>query len=188
MKILLRIVILIFNVLLYNTLEIENIDIFVSNLIILNILSFVLLIYFDDYKRKNIEINCFIKNETFIKNIILELTNQFKNVFNWIVFLFPLFFCFITKLDHFYSEKEIIFFTVMILLLKINIIALSLIIKIKHHKKYFVYILISGVILQLQNIFFNNNFQNITIFLIGLTLITYIYIVFELCRVEKNKI
>ena len=167
-----RIVILILNVVLYKISTFENIDILISNMIIFNLLSFVLFIYFD----KHILISNQSDPYKFKKIIFKGLRENLNNFFNWIVFLFPFALYTVTDLEYYFSEIQTISFTVMILFLKLNIITLSSIIKELFKKTYSVYIVFIGLIFQLYNIKLSNSFTNITIFLVSMIILTFISI------------
>lgn len=168
-----RILIIILNVFLYKISTFENTDIFISNMIVFNLLSFVLFIYFD----KQVVISNQSDPNKFKKIIFKGLRKNLSNFFNWIVFLFPFALYAITDLEYYFSEKQIIFFVVMILFLKLNIITLSSIIKELFKETYFVFIIITGLIFQLYNITLSNSYTNISIFLVSMVLLTFISIV-----------
>lgn len=182
-----RLMIIIINIVLYNYTNIENIDIFVSNLLILNLLSYCGFIYFDDFKNRN-TITDNIKVKSNLKSIIFSgLKKEVKNIFNWIVLLFPLTFYFTSSLNHTFSEKQILFYVVMIVFLSINIIVLSTLIKREYYKNYSIYIVALGILFQNFTSFFSNSYKDIATFLIGMILLTYLCIIFFGYSYRKNE-
>ena len=182
-----RLMIIIINIVLYNYTNIENIDIFVSNLLILNLLSYCGFIYFDDFKNRN-TITDNIKVKSNLKSIIFSgLKKEVKNTFNWIVLLFPLTFYFTSSLNHTFSEKQILFYVVMIVFLSINIIVLSTLIKREYYKNYSIYIVALGILFQNFTSFFSNSYKDIATFLIGMILLTYLCIIFFGYSYRKNE-
>lgn len=182
-----RLSVIFLNLILYKLTGIENIDIFVSNIITLNLLTFCLFIFFDDFKSRNVIIDKVGKNKGLKEIIFIGLKKQFKNIFNWVVFLFPLTFYSISNLNHTFSQKEIVFYLVILIFLLVNIIVLSTLIKIEYHKKYFIYIIVTGVLFQIYTSFFSSSFKGNTIFLIGLILLTYLSILFFSYSYSKKR-
>jgi len=173
-----RLSVILVNILLYKLTDIENVDIFVSNIITLNLLAFGLFIIFDDFKKRNIIIDKTENKKDLKKIIFTGLKKQFKNIFNWIVFLFPLTFYFISNLNHSFSEKELIFYVVMLIFSIVNIVVLSTLIKREYYKKYSIYIIVLGILFQIYTSFFSSTFKENAVFLIGLILLTYLSIIF----------
>lgn len=183
-----RLSVILLNIILYRFTEIKNIDIFIVNIVVFNILCFCLFIFFDDFKNRNVIIDKAKKNNNLKGTIFFGLKKQFKNIFNWIVFLLPVTFYSISNLNHAFSEKEIIFYLVMLMFLMINIIVLSTLIKTEYYKKYLIYIIVVGILFQIYISFFSGSFKNNTTFLIGLILLTYLSIIFFVCFYSKNQV
>ena len=173
----LRLSIILLNVILYKIIDIKNIDIFIFNIILFNILSFCIFIFFDDFKNFRGIIDKVKENKEIKRIIFIELKKQFRNIYNWIVFLFPFIFYFISNLNHTVSEIEILFFLVMSIFLLINIIVLSSIIKTEHPKKYFIYIIVVGILYQIYTALFKSSFIYCNIFLFSFILLTYLSII-----------
>ncbi len=181
-----RIIIIIINFLIYYYSSIDNENLFILNITTFNIFCFSLFIYFDDFRQNNygdIELK---EITNFKKNVSNEALKQSKKILNWIVILNPLVIYFIDSSNRqIYSINFLLYF-VLFLFLLVNVGILSIILKIYFKNLFFIYLISLGLIFQLHNMFFTSSIKMILISLIGLTILSYLFVIVAYLKIKKT--
>jgi len=168
---------------LYKFTQKENIDLFVFNTLFLNTLTFSLFVIFDDFKNRS-TLKKRVEWSRLKSSVFFNSKNQFKNIFNWIVFLFPL--LFYINIDSTLFEKTIVFYFFSLILLKVSIVILSTLIKIVNYKNYYVYIIIIGILFQIQVRFFSSSLKDSVLFAIGMILLSCLSVIIFSSSIKKE--
>lgn len=194
-----RLIIILVNISIFFFVKTEQqSDILISYLILFNILSYVLLYFFDFnplLTRKSSKIIKFEreekeKQESGLKNkIFSELRfNTIINYSNLLVILFPLLLLLFVKEYHL-QTIDVIFICIICSNLFLNIIVLSSMIRNFYATAYILYIIIIGIIFQLYNMFFlltKNDFCLLGVLLILFSYLTILILGYQIGLKSKN--
>lgn len=187
-----RLVVLIFNIVLFSTVKIEEqSDVLITYLLIFNTLSFVGVYFFDFNPLSKKKGNNLLKLEDDIKNLPFKTKvyseikySLFENKLNWLVLLFPLVFLLFVE-SHDFKILDVIFSFIIFLHLVLNICILSILIRNYYKKLYILYIIMIGIILQTYNSLFLLTKVNLFWYSVSLILVSYVFIVILSFRINK---
>ncbi len=187
-----RLVVLIFNIVLFSTVKIEEqSDVLITYLLIFNTLSFVGVYFFDfnplSKKKGNnlLKLEDDIKNSPFKTKVYSEIKySLFENKLNWLVLLFPLVFLLFVE-SHDFKILDVIFSFIIFLHLVLNICILSILIRNYYKKLYILYIIMIGIIFQTYNSLFLLTKVNLFWYSVSLILVSYVFIVILSFRINK---
>ena len=190
-----RLTIVTFNVLAFIFLKEEDLDLFISYLIIINILAFAVFYFFDfsspfnKTRRRSLKIENDIKDDDLKTRTFKELKYSLSNVLNGLTILFPLVLLVFVK-EHSYSGLDVVFSSIIFLHLLLNIMILSILIRNYFRNFYVLFIIIIGILFQIYNSLFELTKMNLFWFSVCLIIGTYFIIVvlsyFKINRFHKN--
>lgn len=180
-----KILIIAVNILVYYSVSTEDKLNIILYLFIFNALSFAVFYVLDP---KNV-LNLIDGKHIFDnpkKSVIQEISKSLNNLLTWVVFLFPSVLAFFIEYEKI-DVIQVLFFMVMLVNIWLNIIALSVIVRLFYHRLYSIYI--ASILVITQVFIFFNELTVEKIFLLGSFLILLSYIsIFGLYFKKKQKI
>lgn len=189
---LVRLVLIICNSLIFYSVNIEEkTDNLIACLLLFNALCFVCIYFFDFISLSKKKLNKFILLERTIKEfpfrdkMYAEIKfSLIKNKLNWFVLSFPSVLVFLVE-NHDYEIVDVIFAAVIFLNLVMNIGILSILIRNYYKRFYILYLILIGLIFQMENLLFSFNKTNLFWFSVSLIIVTYFSIIILSIKVKK---